>query len=62
MQQYAQGLNKQQIQMDLLSEERTPSETLQYALARQRGQEIKCKSVFFLEVHHLYECFNCKSL
>ena len=32
-------MNHQKIQMDLLSEERTPSETLQYALARERGQE-----------------------
>ena len=29
--------------MDLLSEERTPSETLQYALARERGQESQQK-------------------
>ena len=28
----------QQIQMNLLSEDRTPSETLNYALARERGQ------------------------
>ena len=36
-------MNNQQIQMDLLSEERTPSETLQYALARERGQESQQK-------------------
>ena len=28
-----------QIQMDLLSEDRDPIGTLQYALARERGQE-----------------------
>ena len=33
-----QGMRNQQIQMDLLSEDRTPSETLNYALARERGQ------------------------
>ena len=33
---FIQGRNNQQIQMDLLSEERSPSETLQYALARER--------------------------
>ena len=32
-------MNNQQIQIHLLSEERTPSETLQYALAGERGQE-----------------------
>ena len=31
-------MRNQQIQMDLLSEDRTPSETLNYALARERGQ------------------------
>ena len=31
-------MRSQQIQMDLLSEDRTPSETLNYALARERGQ------------------------
>ena len=36
-------MNNQQFQMDLLSEERTPSETLQYALARERGQESQQK-------------------
>ena len=38
-------MNNQQIQMDLLSEERTPSETLQYALARERGQESQQKMI-----------------
>ena len=38
-------MNNQQIQMDLLSEERTPSETLQYALARKRGQESQQKMI-----------------
>ena len=32
------GMRNQQIQMDLLSEDKTPSETLNYALARERGQ------------------------
>ena len=36
---FIQGMNNQQIQIDLLSEERTPSETLQNKLARERGQE-----------------------
>ena len=40
---FIQGMNNQQIQMDLLSEARTPSETLQYALARERGQESQQK-------------------
>ena len=40
---FIQGMRNQQIQMDLLSEERTPSETLQYALARERGQESQKK-------------------
>ena len=31
-------MSNQQIQMDLLSEDRSPSETLNYALARERGQ------------------------
>ena len=31
--------------MDLLSEEKTPSETLQYALARERGQESQQKMI-----------------
>ena len=31
-------MRNQQIQMNLLSEDRTPSETLNYALARERGQ------------------------
>ena len=31
-------MRSQQIQLDLLSEDRTPSETLNYALARERGQ------------------------
>ena len=35
---FIQSMNNQQIQMDLLSEEKTPSGTLQYALARERGQ------------------------
>ena len=35
---FIQGMSNQQIQMDLLSEDRTPSETLNYALARERGQ------------------------
>ena len=38
---FIQGMNNQKIQMALLSEKRTPSETLQYALARERGQESK---------------------
>ena len=42
---FIQGMNNQQIQMDLLSEERTPSETLQYALARERGQESQQKMI-----------------
>ena len=35
---FIQGMNNQQIRMDLLSEDRSPSETLNYALARERGQ------------------------
>ena len=35
---FIQGMRNQQIQMDLLSEDRTPSETLNYALARERGR------------------------
>ena len=35
---FIQGMRNQQIQMDLLFEDRTPSETLNYALARERGQ------------------------
>ena len=35
---FIQGMKNQQIQMDLLSEDRTPSEILNYALARERGQ------------------------
>ena len=35
---FIQGMKKQQIQMDLLSEDRTPNKTLNYALARERGQ------------------------
>ena len=31
-------MRNQDFQMDLLSEDRTPSETLNYALARERGQ------------------------
>ena len=31
--------------MDLLSEERNPSETLQYALSRERGQESQQKMI-----------------
>ena len=42
---FIQGMNNQQIQMDLLSEERTPTETLQYALARERGQESQQKMI-----------------
>ena len=42
---FIQGMNNQQIQMDLLSEERTPSEALQYALARERGQESQQKVI-----------------
>ena len=42
---FIQGMNNQQIQMDLLSEERTPSETLQYALALERGQESQQKMI-----------------
>ena len=40
---FIHGMINQQIQMDLLSEERTPSETLQYALAHERGQESQQK-------------------
>ena len=35
---FIQGMNNQQIQLYLLSEDKTPSETLNYALARERGQ------------------------
>ena len=42
---FIQGMNNQQIQMDLLSEARTPAETLQYALARERGQESQQKII-----------------
>ena len=35
---FIQGMRNQQIQMDLLSEDRSPTETLNYALARERGQ------------------------
>ena len=35
---FTQGMRNQQIQMDLLYEDSTPSETLNYALARERGQ------------------------
>ena len=42
---FMQGMNSQQIQMDLLLEERTPSETLQYALLRERGQESQQKMI-----------------
>ena len=36
---FIQGMSNPQIQMDLLSEDRDPLETLQYAIARERGQE-----------------------
>ena len=36
---FIQGMRNPQIQMDLLSEDRDPIGTLQYALARERGQE-----------------------
>ena len=36
---FIQGMRNAQIQTDLLSEERDPIGTLQYALARERGQE-----------------------
>ena len=42
---FIQGTNNQQIQMDLLSKEKTPSETLQYALARERGQASQQKLI-----------------
>ena len=42
---FIQGMNNQQIQMDLLSKERTPSETLQYALAREIRQESQQKMI-----------------
>ena len=35
---FIQGMKNQQIQMDLLSEDRTPSGTLNYSLAKERGQ------------------------
>ena len=36
---FIQGIPNPQIQMDLLSEDRDPLETLHYAITRQRGQE-----------------------
>ena len=36
---FLQGMSKPQIQMDLLSEDRDPQKTLQYAITRERGQE-----------------------
>ena len=42
---FIQGMNNQQIQKDLLSEKRIPSETLQYALARERGQARQQKMI-----------------
>ena len=38
-------MNNQQTQMDLLPEERTPSKTLQYALAREKRQESQQKKI-----------------
>ena len=35
---FIQEMRNQQIQMDLLSEDRSPTETFNYALARERGQ------------------------
>ena len=40
---FLQGMNNQQIQMDLLSEDRSPSETLNYALTRERRQANQLK-------------------
>ena len=42
---FIKDMNNQQIQMDLLLEERTPTETLQYALARERGQKNQQKLI-----------------
>ena len=36
---FIQGMSNPQIQMDLLSEDRDPLETLHYAITRERGQE-----------------------
>ena len=36
---FIHGMSNSQIQMDLLSEDRDPLETLQYAITRERGQE-----------------------
>ena len=36
---FIQGMSNQQIQMDLISEDRDPLETLIYALTRERRQE-----------------------
>ena len=44
---FIQGMRNQQIQMDLLSEDRTPSETLNYALAREIGQANQQKNAQF---------------
>ena len=38
-------MNNQQIQMDLLPDERNPSETQQNALARERGQKSQQKMI-----------------
>ena len=38
---FIQGMSNPQIQMDLLSENRDPLETLHYAITRERGQENK---------------------
>ena len=40
---FIQGMRNPQIQMDVLSEDRDPIRTLQYALARERGQENRQK-------------------
>ena len=36
---FIQGMSNPQIQMDILSEDRDPLETLHYAITRERGQE-----------------------
>ena len=41
---FIQGMRNPQLQMDLLSEDRDPTGTLQYALARERGQESQQKN------------------
>ena len=36
---FIHGMSNPQIQMDLLSEDRDPLETLHYAITKERGQE-----------------------